>query len=133
MSSGTDSISSTDAKFYCYGMLALEESNCEKIEYITMKSDCYDGLAKIKKDISVCSSDLCRENIAITLENSSYCSEITIPSSKDRCFEKIALLKQDESICENIQNVKTGSGIYSKDSCYKNVAKEKSDISINDV
>jgi len=118
----------------CYMMIAAKYENtslCRKVS-TTMRSQCYNTLAEVKEDATVCAEagsykDQCYQQYAQTTSDSSVCEKITDVDSRDRCYSSMASGKStDPTLCEKIKTS------YMKDDSYSNVASRTRDITYCD-
>ncbi len=112
--------STTRDRSYCYLRLAKQTNHadlCEKIppellavNDITIKNDCYVGVALEGGDISLCSRlvsdvrgiDWCRSQVAGRLNDPNLCEKIVTPRDRDGCWDSMARDRKDTTYCEKI-------------------------------
>ena len=106
-------------------LFACEE--IPEIPYSWKKDLCYEGIAKVSDDYSLCekmSDNICYYNFAIRKNDLSICKLISNPYLKDECYSKIAATDKDDKLCEEIQDQSN------RDDCYEDVAESKRDPSL---
>lgn len=92
---------------------------------------CYEDVAKIKKDISVCENapedinkDRCYQVIFEQSKDIAICPKMEDPYNKDFCFIDVAKDQKNSEICKQV--------VYKKDRCYSRIAEINNDVSLCD-
>ncbi|MCX6707961.1 MAG: hypothetical protein NT001_07585 [Candidatus Woesearchaeota archaeon] len=106
----------------CYKQQAItgkDLSSCEKIQpeqqdasgvfIILARMDCYNQIAALTKNASLCyvyarynSASICVRNIAVAEKDSSVCAGLDM--EKDLCYYRIAILKSDVNECKKMSD-----------------------------
>jgi len=106
-------------------------SNCNDIQNIDDRFNCYYDTAINNQDLSICdqldpaSLYSCYSEIAAAKKDLSICEKIEGEYNKSFCYIRVAVAKQDISICDTLAQD-------SKSFCYKDIAIAKEDLLICD-
>jgi len=135
-----------------------DQINCEDIEILNERDDCYVNLAKQTGNRDVCDSittsvhfkDECLRVVAVKQKDIEVCEDIVYSNSKSYCYESIAEVNKDPSICPTVEQDKWEQTCYHKlaliledftlcseldawvrrDECYQGVAEKTEDHTI---
>ncbi len=132
-------VTNAHQKTYCFSQIAAGTGNltvCEKLglefnDNFSRKvftGNCYEELAKAKKDPSICEKieldrDLCYQKVALSKKDEGLCAKVERVPDMDQCYRELAIEMLDLSICEKITEG-------NRDYCYTQIAISKRDPNI---
>jgi len=129
------------AKLLCCTAVAEVDGNldnCDKIEDYNCKLKCYHGVAKLKKDFSICekipkdyrtsksynlSYNSCLIAVGKSLKDISICEKIIDQGDRDSCYLGISESKMDTEFCGQIKEARL------RDNCYRDAGLNEGDPS----
>lgn len=108
------------------------EAECEWIDSITARFDCYFNVGKDKKDISYCKTlksegiEACYSGVAEAMKDPAICKEIKDEHTLDSCYYKVADVVDNVNKCKDIPSESASW----QANCYERIAKLEGDIEI---